>query len=293
MKSVALLLLVAIALLGCEEEIPVEKPPPPDMSALAAAYDNPTATISAETMPDIAQALSQYIGINGLLCGWQDVSDMACDGDGCMPCDGLQVLLDLLERLEEVQQTEQSELIVEGDLAQTQQPLVIGGVNIAGEGFMRVRYICPGWGQQPVADEAANGRLELIIGFTDAGFDPVMWGTFFACRARFSGSDFYVDGALSASTGKTFFFEDMDDLTFLVEIVGDVRMDGQTHVGTIDMRLSTTGEAELRLPVGDENAIFFARSNVYGFRAANGEWTCDMAQLTCRDQAGSTVSWQE
>jgi len=71
------------------------------------------------------------------------------------------------------------------------------------------------------------------------------------------------------------------------------RHGGSTVRVTLDLQVDL-GERGIALGLeldGGETLVFFARADAKGFRAANGEWTCDFGGRTCSDGAGGTVSW--
>lgn len=60
-------------------------------------------------------------------------------------------------------------------------------LSLRADGYLVATRICPGW-ELPSVVDAANGTVRVTATFTEAGLDPVVWGTVSACRYRAAGS---------------------------------------------------------------------------------------------------------
>src|SRR5262245_53839146 len=76
-----------------------------------------------------------------------------------------------------------------GALEDNQMMAFTGGgkqpVELSGEGYARIERICSGYGEPlPPVDKAANGYLQLTVGYTQEGLDSVVYGGAFACAEQ-------------------------------------------------------------------------------------------------------------
>jgi hypothetical protein len=270
------LLATALMALGCNKTIDEPVPTPPDMSALVSAYDDPQGRLTADTLPDMIESALEML-------------------ESVVNTGSLSILFDAIGGLAGFGETSGA-LMIDGPYAERGQLLAIGGVEIDGAGFLRIRRICEGWDDSTTPNEGRDGVIEFTSTFNDAGLDPVVWGAMTGCRYRFGESELELTGGLNIHLGSI--FEDLTDpeigaaepiliefdLSFLFEMIG-------APLGALptDLRLSIDGSVELRLSTpGGGDIIFITDGSFVGFRAANGLWTCDFDLGACNDGTGNT-----
>lgn len=257
-------LLAAVSLLaGCTEKLPEEKPPAPDMSAVISAYQKPTLSIDSSNLASIA---SSTIPIGS----------------------SVQELLALVTQAEAA--------ISQGASAQDQKSQSRGAWQpglqtqaVDGDAFMKVHRICPGWvpGEPP---NEANGAVDLIVGLTEDGFDPVIWGTSTACKLGTGSASMQVNGTLSLFIGDNTGFDSLETTKQLFQLSVDlIKGESTEHVET-DFRLGPDS-IEYRVFAGDAFAVYFEEAGLRGYRAANGKFTCDFENQKCAAESGETLSW--
>jgi len=257
------LLAVVASIAGCDEQLPEEKPPAPDMSAVIAAYQQPTLSIDASNLGTIAgstipigSTVQQLLAV---------VSEMGAA---------------ISESGKANQETESREPWEPG--MQTQ--------GVDGDAFMKVHRICPGWVQGP--PDEANGALDLIVGLTEAGVDPIIWGTATACKLGTGSASMQVNGALNLYLGDGVAFDQLETSLKLFQLSLDEVKGGSTEHVETDFRLGGIPERlEYRVFAGDQFAIYFEEAAVRGYRAANGTFSCDFEAKKCSAESGDTLSW--
>lgn len=285
-----LLLFVSVLVIGCAEELPEEKPKAPNMEPLYQDYQMPTAPLTVETAPLIMESLFQVIPQAGYFCGWTTLEDMNCGGQGC-DCEGIASIRELLDSVNTTQATTQ-----ELEYQTRSQALMVGSMEVEGDGFFAITRICDGGDATQPADADKNGLIDMVLGFSAESVDRVVWGKFKQCNMTIGAQSLLIDSELNVRWDGDFDLAALTNLSFLVELRGTVTLAEQVYDLQTDFNALSTGEFELRLPVGEEHVIFYttlasggASALVQGFRAANGNWTCDFAAMTCQDEAGNSV----
>jgi hypothetical protein len=172
------------------------------------------------------------------------------------------------------------------DNAQRQLPNSSGSRLLAfeGDGFIRATRICNGWETKPEADREKNGFIELTLGFTEKGFDPVVWGTLREClylapsgQVRLTAAD-SARSALNVHLGAAANAETIATQPLLFDINVNGTVAGQTTRLKFDFRvLPESGNIEFAVPVADEFVIVITHLGLpVGLRAKNGQFTCDL-----------------
>lgn len=251
-------------MVGCTEEIPEEKPPAPDMSAVISAYQQPTLAIDAANIASIAGAtIPVGSTVQQLLTV---VSEMGA----------------AINQGAQAKEETQSRAAWEPGM-RTQA--------VDGDMFMKVHRICPGWVQGEPPNEA-NGALDLIVGLTEAGFDPVIWGTATACKLGTGSASLQINGTLNLYLGDAVGFDQLETSLKLFQLSVDVIKAGSTEHVETDFRQGGSPERlEYRVFAGDLFAIYFEQAAARGYRAANGTFSCDFEGKKCSAESGDTLSW--
>jgi hypothetical protein len=263
MRSAGPLALALVSIASCVERLPEQKPTPPDMSALIAAYDHPDLVLDQQTMPAAAEARTPIAAV-------------------------VQKAIELVPVVQKAIEDSANEA------SRTQSPPRSPGLRaqggFEGEGFARVDRICYGW-EQPYRPDPANGYLHLTVGFTEQGVDPIIWGTAEACKMGIKGANMTLNGSVTVALGAQSVMP--EDLRTRPEI-WQIRLAVDTSVGSeswdADFRVEPSGSLQYRVFVGDLFAVYFEELVERGLLAANGRFTCDFDGHTCTS-AGASLSW--
>lgn len=282
-------ILAGVMLQACHDDEGIDKPVPPrDLAALALAYDQPSLDFTAETAPRVVSGVLDMLDTTGVLCGWDQPSDLACmdgvDDANCSSCAGLDAMFDALLATASDDGTSGSALTRVDKQA----------FSIEGEGFLKVRRICDGLDQTPVPDLNNNGTIRLTAGFTERGLDPIVWGDFNTCRLQISGQAALIHGPVVVRLGgDSVPFSDLGNVDVLAELeAAPVQVDSMMPISqTLDLRyVQSKSRLEILIPVDDDHLIFFREPTRIGLRAANGDWTCDLGRAQCtNDVTGDVV----
>lgn len=279
------LLLVLAAASSCRNDAvisEVEKPAAPQMQALLDAYAVPTGALTAATLLELVAGIPPRIASVDAIQLDRRVIDAA------------QAALRQLQDRQPMVVAPQAPL--RQGVAVAAEPLTVEG-----QGYLEVTRICDGWGALPVPDWN-NGYMQLTVGFTEQGVDPVIWGGLTLCKYRLGEHQILLDGvALDPSSGdvRVYVGNNVQLATFgtfpepvLVEVVAQVFVDGIEVAGQLSFRLDVnTRGLELLVPVTGGHvlaAIGGTRASVVQVRAANGLFQCDLAVSRCTAPDGTT-----
>lgn len=266
-RALALSLCVVLLALGCGTPT-VDVPEAPDMAALLARYEHPSAPLTASTLQEVIarqqEVAAQIEGASGLALVLDALFAMTGGADG-------------------------TSAALQGDEPSRwdtfSRELQVGALSIQGEGFLRLTRTCRGWkgGAQP---DPADGSITLTATFTDTGFLPIVWGQVSACRELQDGQGLLVDGEVRLHTGG--FLADAPDAVILLAFEGRSEVAGEAYEAALSLRAPVSGAwLEVDLGVSEGNVVFYATgageagAEVTGFRAANGIWTCDWEAGRC------------
>lgn len=230
-----------------------DRPEPPDMSALVEAYAHPTADLDQPTADQLAADLRARLDLSDAL---DDLETFVDD-----------VLAPSLEQ--------------EGSARRRD---TTSSVTLEGDGFARIEHVCRGWGTDALVDEEANGHLALTTTFTDAGFDPVIWGEAVGCRTLIAGHEVLFDGGINLWIGEDLAIDRFGDGPILFQLLAALEVDGDSWADAeFDLEIcpgaATTcvpGTADVKVDVAGGNLVFYLAPGRTegGFRAANGDWPC-------------------
>jgi hypothetical protein len=257
-----------VALLAaCDAEQARVKPEAPDMTALVSAYAVPSRAFDEAAALDIQARVEQEV-------------KQLIDASG---------LVDVLE---------QAVVSLGADPAPTART---GPIVLEGEGFAKVTRICRGHGTPapPVGD--ANGRVELTVGYTQQGLDPVVFGGATMSKEELSGAALELDGDVNLFIGNNL-MADMLPASPIIFELANARLsvngtelinggfDFQVCRGNAVLCVPNTFEISIGLP-GETNLVMFLDlgTKTGGFRAANGVWACDFINGSCSDGANTVV----
>jgi len=270
--------LVVLALLplgSCKRAI--EKPTPPDMSALVAAYESPTGSFDQTVADDIVSAVDATL----------ELLDE----------------LGLTDRMEELFADFRANTEAESEPQSHPQGVDVddGTIRIDGEGFVIVERICGGWEAEPSPDPA-NGHLTLNVNVTDLTVDPVIWGTAATCRYSQEGVPIELAagsrrdvGDLRIFVGNNLSLEQLgaDRVIIDVDVTAGIDPEGVGSREPVDIDLAFTPEPlgiEVRVAVTDGDVVVLTtEEGIVGVRAANGLFTCDVTTGECQNDQGDGV----
>ena len=145
LAMVASAIVLGASATGCPETLAEEKPLAPDLTALVEAYHTPTAALDQDTLNALVAPLDLRLKVT---------SD-----------------LDHLDYL--------STEIVDPAVAEAtdEEDPEASPFGLDADGFVRIAHICRGMEPDAPPDAELNGTLQLVMGFTKAGIDPVIWAT--------------------------------------------------------------------------------------------------------------------
>lgn len=267
---VAGLLLCAPA---CGEDLAVEMPEPPNMSALVTAYETPSADLTAETADEVVTSALELLESVETMGGITEILEALASTSG------------------EEEQTADQSLTAEDQLGVVTQSLTFGDISVTGEGFMRITRICNGWGESPPISMADNGYMNLTTIFSDSGLNPVIWGQMAACKYEAESNRILIESGVNLYIAGLSDITNIESQPILVQLTGQLEANDVELSIPADFRTLSDGVIEIRLPVGAGNVIFFSGESGMGFRAANGTFTCDLTNNECQNEEGPSISW--
>lgn len=252
---------------GCVAPQPEPKPEAPSMTQTLRSFEAPGADL---TPSNVVEAVNELIARNTVL-----------------ELLGVESLV--LDTLDDVDDAE-----AEGQQQASGLRTVEQGIELGGEGFVRVSRICDGWGEEPSADPS-HGAMRLVVPFTDDRLDPVVWGFFDECQFVSDGEELLLgrgsegkigDVRFSAGAGTALGDVGSVPLVFELDLAYTVLNEegvGETLRAQVEFRVepSSGGAPEILLPVGDEALTARLVEGGVSIRAANGEWECDLEARQC------------
>ncbi len=249
---------------GCGEQEPekVDKPTPPDMSALALVYDAPTGTFDEDSVAVAVDAAHEIAS---------QIESLGID----------QALLDAV--MQAVDAKMNGETTTQGNIGTHRD------YQTEGEGYLLVTRICNGWGAEPMP-EPANGDLKLTVGFTEQGVDAVVWGTATSCEYLVDGRQVLLRGLSDSEAGQVRLsfgsavpFDQVTQRKILLDLDLAADLDGSETLADFDFRIDPVSRTlEVRVPVADGDIIVSASAGLLnGVRAKNGDFGCSESTRTC------------
>ena len=284
MSSSRLWLALALVASGCRNDAPtgeVDKPIAPSMQATIDAYTAPNGWLDAAGVLELAGAVAQRTTV---------IDSLAVD---VRVLDAARAAIAQINQQAGVQGFPQA---LSAEVAVSAQALTV-----AGEGFLVVTRICDGWDVAPIAD-LANGTMELTVGFTEQGVDPVMWGSLALCKYRLNEHFVQLDGrSFDRSRGdvRVYIGNNVTTTTFgtfvepvLVELEAQVILDGAEVAGLLSFQIDVNTRAlAMLVPLVSGNVVVSldaARLSTV-VRAGNGTFTCDLVAQRCTAPDGSSI----
>jgi hypothetical protein len=225
---------------------PTEVPDTPDMRALLAEYQEPNATLDAET---VAEAIATAPNIQTLAAGFNAVTAVQPGIDAANA--GLERRSDAAVRI---------------------------------QGSLRVTVTCPGDGEEPTLDAAENGTILLTLGVEETQILRGVSATANGCRARPSFAGFgvrvFIDGPIEIDLGKNL-GRGEGALQLLISLRGEVRF-GDTTFESVSGRFTQEGFESLFVLQDGSTVVLVAQGDgVVGIRDAQGFWSCSLDTLEC------------
>jgi hypothetical protein len=279
-------LVCVLSLSACTEPAR-SKPQAPDMQPLVDAYASPTRSFDDQAALDVQQLVERKV--KNLV----DVTGVVDRIEGALGALGAE--REALDR--------GSFSIDASDLRERRAPGgqaghvdAVASLVLEGEGFARITRICTGHGTPaPPIDKAANGHLELTVGYTQRGLDPVIFGGAIDCQEQLESTRLVIDGDVNLYIGNNLQIDDLPASPILFQLAGFALTidDSEVLAGGFDFQVcrGTTstcvpGHFEVLLGLPEEGTLVLfidLATRRGGFRAANGQWTCDFLAGTCSD----------
>lgn len=285
--------MLALVVTGCRNDAPtgeVDKPIAPSMQATIDAYAAPNGWLDATSVFELAGAVSQRTNV---------IDSLAID---VRLLDAARSAIAQINQQTGVQAPPAAspqaarQALSAGEVAVSSQALTV-----AGEGYLIVTRICDGWGVAPIPD-FANGTMQLTVGFTEQGVDPVLWGSLALCKYRLNERFVQLDGrSFDRSRGdvRVYVGNNVTTATFgtfvepvLVELEAQVVVDGAEVAGLLSFQIDVNTRAlALLVPLLSGNVIVSLDAARLGavVRAGNGTFACDFTAPRCTAPDGSTI----
>jgi hypothetical protein len=253
---------MTMAATGCGPDS-LALPPAPDMDALVAAYQTPTASIDPTQLAQImsnAQMTLAQLHLDWLpdLMAQALVQLRARLANGGLPDDPTQA-------------------------ADTDRPAI--------DAVIVLTQICRGWDDPPGPPDAAqNGTLQVTAVVEDGRARRTFAGTATACHALLQPTNAIVASpmsdikALIAGTINVYFYDRLpmtvQETNVLVQITGQLGTMDAGISGSFDFQLIYPN-VEVRLTRPDGELILSVGLDGVTIRGANGSYHCDVALQTC------------
>jgi len=283
-----LCLALALAVAGCRNDAPtgeVDKPIAPSMQATIDAYTAPNGWLDAAGVLELAAAVTQRTTV---------IDSLAID---------VRVLDAARAAIAQLSQQAGVQGPAVFPQALSAEPVAVSSqaLTVAGEGFLVVTRICDGWDVVPIAS-LANGTMQLTVGFTEQGVDPVVWGSLALCKYRLNERFIQLDGrAVDRSRGdvRVYVGSNVTTMTFgtfvepvLVELEAQLVLDGVEVGGALSFQIDVNTRAlAMLVPLSTGNVVVSLDAARLGavVRAGNGTFACDLAAQRCTAPDGSTI----
>ena len=178
----------------------------------------------------------------------------------------------------------------------------VHAIPVDGEGFVRLEHVCRGW-EGAAAPDPANGMLSLVVGFTERGLDPVIFGDFVDCRETLRERRLFFAGGLRVYVGNGLQAGTVGDAPVLISLAADVDVDDEPLFDVeIDFQYCPSGadpamcpprllEFLIELDDGRHLNFFLGTDRLSGgFRAENGLWRCRFVADVCFAECESEVT---
>ena len=183
--------LIPVAAAGCGDHGRVDKPTPPDMSAIVEGYDAPTAVLDAETAVEAAEQIRNLVALLDRYGVQQFILGPILDGIANYEADTGDE-----ESSDDAPSFEAGAAALSGAGPRV-LPKGLARAEETDDAYVIATRICDGWGPRPVPD-VANGTIAFTFSITDDRIDPVAWGSFDDRQYRLDDSEVLIgarDGA--------------------------------------------------------------------------------------------------
>jgi hypothetical protein len=288
-----LFLVASAGLAACTVE-PLMRPEPPALDALLAMYEMPAGRLTQEEVTSVSSALRDP-------ARWSKAAD------------GLRYVLDqVLARVAPRPEVEKSSasLRIESAPAGSEGAMQDAGtpssIRLKGDGFLRIRHICPGASPETAPDEQRDGVLRLTATFTSKGLDPVVWGEAIDCQLPLLADRLVLNGQLNLYIADLLQDVVSPQGPFVFSLSGSLHADDRQLVAAgLDFRICTSEahacspgrvEVPVRLAAGTIIFFFDPRTREIGFRTAEGLWQCRYdaeCLVTCQHPDGRRITVPE
>lgn len=171
------------------------------------------------------------------------------------------------------------------------------------EGFVRVDRVCGGTTSERSIDAETNGQLQLVMGFSNQGFDPVFSGRAVDCKTMVQGQPVTVNAHVSFAVPHSFLLGELSVQEPIVDVravvntpAGEVELAGNVRLPAVGAEASAASERTFAFAfeVHDVGTmVFLSGLNGSGIQARNGSFSCSLTQpgrLICVDtQTGERI----
>jgi len=231
-------------------------PEGPDLTAIAAIYDEPTGMVSNENIEEavnqamMALSLVEELGSLGFV---------------------VETLKDVGEKVKTVAKQDDGSLFK---------------VNAVSE----VDSICPG--SEPKASvREENGDLSFTLTVKNSSIEEVVWGEFVDCQIYQAGQGIVIDSSMDIYLGGRVPLNQLSLNSLLFQLVGEFRSSSKVTPLNLDFRL-VDDTTEIRIPAANGDVIFrFAqRQKQVALQTREGSFCCDFSKNSCFQLGGRSCT---
>lgn len=233
-----------------------EKPEPPDLRGLLQRYESPTGSFDPDDSEQLAVAATAFGAIVGETAVLERIREL---------------LRAVVQPVTAIQRREPEE----PDTGSAPFQLALRA-----DGYLVATRICPGWTLPSVVDPD-NGMARVTVTFSEAGLDPIAWGTVEACRYRIEDRRIELtpsgerDG-LRVYWGEAASPAALSEVGTLLSLALRARVDGAELDLDLDVRLAEEEALEYLLPAGDGSVVVRANADgTFAVRSLEGTFACD------------------
>ncbi len=242
----------------------MDKPAAPDLSPIVKRYEAPDGQLTDSSLAELRDALGPVVG--------------------------------------QLQETDLANLVTEAvtALASARGASTSGGSSqnaaIEGTGWLRATRICPG-SEGKSQPDPADGSLQLTVGFTDAGVDPVAWGQANQCRYGSAKKPLELgplhhDTRINLWLGAATRWAELGQRPILVVVDGALTSQGKLESLELDFQFDPV-TLVWSVAVGTRQGWMVVELEAFELvriRAKNGRFYCSTAERRC-SSAQESFTW--
>jgi len=238
---------------------PLEVPQGPDLTDIAAIYDEPTGQITDENIEEaVNEALRTLSEIEEL--GNLDFV--------------VQTLNDVGDAIRDVAKQDDGSVIKITAVTEVDQ-------------------VCPG-DEAKASVDPENGTLKFTVTVKDSQVEEVVWGDFAGCQVYEANQALTIDSSMDVYLGGAVPLGDLNLDSLLFRLVGEFRSSSKVTPIDLDFRIQDDA-LEIRIPALDGDVVFVVGQGFenFGIETSEGSFCCDFSAKSCFQLEGATCSTAE